>query len=122
MPTETHRALLQRFIQAAHSGQRDAIRALFADSVQAIGDGGGKVPSVVGGLEGGDRVTNLYWAHALRLGERIRYRLATINGEPGLLRYIDGRLESAMAVETDGEHIYTLYSIRNPDKLARIAP
>ena len=121
VPPETHRALLERFVHAAHSGQRDAIRALFADSVQAIGDGGGKVPSVAGGLHGGDRVTNLYWAHALKLKDRLRYRIATINGEPGLLRYIDGQLESAMAIETDGERILTLYSIRNPDKLARIA-
>jgi RNA polymerase sigma-70 factor (ECF subfamily) len=87
-----------------------------------IGDAGGKVPSVAGGLRGGDRVTNLYWAHALRLKERVRYRIATINGEPGVLRYIDGRLESAMAVETHGERILTLYAVRNPDKLARIAP
>lgn len=122
VPPETHRALLERFVRAAQSGRREAIRALFADGAEVIGDGGGKVPSVVGGLQGGDRVTNLYWAHALRLGDRIEYRLATVNGEPGLLRYIDGRLESAMAVETDGERIVTLYAVRNPDKLARIAP
>lgn len=122
VPPETHRALLERFVRAAQSGRREAIRALFDDGAEVIGDGGGKVPSVVSGLRGGDRVTNLYWAHALRLGDRIEYRIAKVNGEPGLLRYIDGRLESAMAVETDGERIVTLYAVRNPDKLARIAP
>ena len=122
VPPETHRALLERFVRAAQSGRREAIRALFDDGAEVIGDGGGKVPSVVGGLQGGDRVTNLYWAHALRLGDRIEYRMATVNGEPGLLRYIDGQLESAMALETDGERIVTVYAVRNPDKLARIAP
>jgi RNA polymerase sigma-70 factor (ECF subfamily) len=47
--------------------------------------------------------------------------MATINGEPGLLRYIDGQLESAQAFVTDGERIVAIYAVRNPDKLARIA-
>jgi len=74
-----------------------------------------------GGMHGGDRVTNLFWAHHLKLGERLRYRAVTINGEPGLLRFIDGQLESAIAAVTDGERIVAFYSVRNPDKLARIA-
>lgn len=121
VPRETHQRLLERFVAAASTGDRAAIRGLLADEVQAIGDGGGKVPSVAGGMRGGDRVTNLYWAHHLRLGARIEYRLATINGEPGLLRFIDGQLESAQAVVTDGQRIVAFYVVRNPDKLARIA-
>jgi RNA polymerase sigma-70 factor, ECF subfamily len=121
VPREQHRRLLERFVHAAGSGDRKAIRALLADEVEAIGDGGGKVPSFAGGLHGGDRVTNLYWAQALRLGPRLQYRLATINGEPGVLRYMEGRLESAQAFVTDGERIVTIYTVRNPDKLARIA-
>ena len=122
VPRETHARLLQRFMQAAQSGQRDAIRALLAENAEAIGDGGGKVPTVAGGFHGADRVANLYWAHSLRLGPRIAYRMATVNGEPGLLRYVDGRLESAQALVTDGERIVSIYVVRNPDKLARIAP
>jgi RNA polymerase sigma-70 factor (ECF subfamily) len=121
VPREQHKRLLERFMQAAASGQRDAIRALVADEVESIGDSGGKVPAIAGGLRGGDRVTNLYWAQWLRLGPRMQYRLATINGEPGLLRYIDGRLESAQTFVVDGERIVTIYAVRNPDKLARIA-
>ena len=108
-------------MQAARSGQRSAIRALLADDAQALGDGGGKVAAVPGGLHGADRVTNLYWANYRNLGERLQYRIATINGEPGLLRYVDGRLESAQAVVTDGERIVAIYVVRNPDKLANIA-
>lgn len=119
VPPETHRRLLERFVQAARSGERAAIRALLAEEVAAIGDGGGRVASVPGGMHGADRVANLYWAHFLRLGERVQYRLATVNGEPGFVRYVDGRLESAQAVTTDGERILGIYVVRNPDKLAR---
>ncbi|MBK6006295.1 RNA polymerase sigma-70 factor [Ramlibacter ginsenosidimutans] len=118
---DMHVQLLQRFVAAASSGDRAAIRALVADNVATIGDGGGKVPSVRGGMHGGERVTNLFWAHYLRLGPRIAWRIADINGAPGLLRFIDGQLESAQQVETDGERIVAIYSVRNPDKLARIA-
>lgn len=118
---EKHRALLHKFIAAAQTGQRAAIRELLADDVTTLGDGGGKATSVLGGLRGRDRVTNLFWAHALRFGPRMTYRIATINGEPGLLRYVDGRLESANAVVTDGERIVAIFGVRNPDKLANIA-
>jgi RNA polymerase sigma-70 factor (ECF subfamily) len=121
VPREQHLQLLQRFVTAASTGDRASIRALLADDVAAIGDGGGKVPSFAGGLHGGDRVTNLYWALHLRLGERLAYRIATINGRPGLLRYFDGQLESAQEVVTEGERIVAFYVVRNPDKLARIA-
>jgi len=122
VPRETHRDLLQRFVQAAQSGDRAAIRALMADGVSAIGDGGGKVPAVSGGLHGADRVTNLYWANHLQWGDRIQYRMATVNGEPGLLRYVDGQIESAQAIVTDGQRIVAIYVVRNPDKLVNIAP
>jgi len=120
VPAETHLRLLQKFVQAARSGERAAIRALLDENAQAIGDGGGKMPSVRVGMHGADRVTNLYWAHALKFGPRLVYRIATINGEPGILRYIDGQLESAQAVVTDSSHIVSIYVVRNPDKLANI--
>ncbi len=120
VPTETHLRLLEKFVLAARNGERSAIRALLDENAQAFGDGGGKVPSVPGGLHGADRVTNLYWAHALKYGPRLVYRIASINGEPGLLRYIDGQLESVQAVVTDGARIVSIYVVRNPDKLANI--
>jgi RNA polymerase sigma-70 factor (ECF subfamily) len=47
--------------------------------------------------------------------------MVRLNGEPGLLRYLHGELESALAFETDGERIVALYAVRNPDKLQAIA-
>lgn len=120
VPPQAHRRLLERFMKAAHGGQRHEIHALLDDDVESVGDGGGKASAVASGMRGRDRVTNLYWAHFRRLGSRLQYRIAIVNGEPGLLRYVDGVLESAMAVRTDGERILAIYAIRNPDKLARI--
>jgi len=115
-----HRRLLEKFMQAAQSGEREAIKALLADDVQVIGDGGGKVPSFMEILRGTDRIADLYRDVSQRFAGQVVYRIALINGEPGLLRYIGSQLESAQAFVTDGEHIVTIYAVRNPDKLAGI--
>ncbi|MGQ2981447.1 MAG: sigma factor-like helix-turn-helix DNA-binding protein, partial [Polaromonas sp.] len=122
VPKEAHRRLLAQFLQAARSGQRGDMQALLADDVQLVGDGGGKVQSFGKILQGAYRIANLYWALWRRLPEQVMYRMASINGEPGLLRYVDGQLESAQAFVTDGERIVAIYVVRNPDKLAGIAP
>ena len=121
VPRARHRALLARFMQAAQKGDRASLQALLADDVELMGDGGGRVASVAHVLRGAFRVTNLYWAVARRLGEQIRYRQVLVNGEPGLLRYVGGQLESAQSFVMDGERIVAVYVVRNPDKLAGIA-
>ncbi|AOJ02476.1 RNA polymerase subunit sigma-24 [Burkholderia mayonis] len=117
---DRHRQLVERFARAAASGERGAIQALLADDVELVGDGGGKVPSFFKVLRGALRIANLYWAVGRRNVGRVAYRLAQINGEPGLLRFIDGQIESAQAFVTDGARIIAIYAVRNPDKLAHI--
>ena len=119
---DVHRRLLEKFLQAARSGERDAMKSLLADDVQLVSDGGGKVRSFTKILCGAERIANLYWTIFRRAGDHMTYRIAQINGEPGLLRYFGGQLESAQAFATDGEQIVGIYTIRNPDKLAGIAP
>jgi RNA polymerase sigma-70 factor, ECF subfamily len=120
VPREAHRRVVEKFIRAAQSGERDAIAALLADDVELISDGGGKVPAVYKILQGAHRIANLFWVTGRRLGDQTTYRQALINGEPGLLRYVDGKLESAMALATDGERIVGIYAVRNPDKLTGV--
>lgn len=114
---DAHRRVIEQFVAAARSGQRDAIKALLADEVQLIGDGGGKVPALSGRFFDADRITNLYWALSRRTDVRVDHRIVWLNGEPGLLRYVDGQLESAQAIVTDGSRIVAIYAVRNPDKL-----
>ncbi len=122
VPKDAHRRLLTKFMLAAQSGQPDAIKALLADNVQLVADGGGKVPAFLEVLRGAESIADLYWAVATQFAGQVAYRIAQINGEPGLLRYVDGRLESAQAFVTDGERIVAIYAVRNPDKLAGILP
>jgi RNA polymerase sigma-70 factor (ECF subfamily) len=118
---ETHREQLTRFIEAAQSGDYHKIMALLSSDVQALSDGGGKMPATFIPLYGADRVARLYYAVARRLGAHFSYRIARINGELGLLRYYDSKLEAALVFITDETGISAIYTMRNPDKLRHIA-
>ena len=118
VPQAAHRALLSRFMQAASGGDRAAMKALMSEDVQLVSDGGGKVKSFMRVLVGAGRVAGVYWSVEHAFPGRVAYRLALVNGEPGLLRYVDGRIESAQSFIVDEGRIVAAFVIRNPDKLA----
>ena len=121
VPRETHQRLLRAFADAAARGSLQELKALMAEDVELIGDGGGKVQSFSKVLRGSQRLAQLYFALWRRMGVAVRMELVEINGEPGLLRFLDGQLESAQTFEIEGERIVRVRVQRNPDKLARIA-
>ena len=121
VPRETHQRLLRAFADAAARGSLQDLKALMAEDVELIGDGGGKVQTFSKILRGSQRLAQLYFALWRRMGAGVRMELVDINGEPGLLRFLDGDLESAQTFEIEGERIVRIRAQRNPDKLARIA-
>ncbi|WP_225781877.1 RNA polymerase sigma-70 factor [Xenophilus sp. Marseille-Q4582] len=122
VPEDQRLRLLRAFAEAAQRGDLQGLKAALAEDVVLVSDGGGKVPSFGKPLLGGQRVAMLYFAVCRRFAGAVRTQVAMVNGEPGLLRFIDGQLESVQAFEwsQDGRiaHIHTQ---RNPDKLTRIA-
>ncbi len=114
-------ALLRSFADASARGDLQGLKALLAEDVALIGDGGGKVPSFGRPLVGGQRVAQLYFAVARRHPGALRMVVAEVNGAPGLLRYVEGVLESVQAFEWESGRIARIHAQRNPDKLARVA-
>ncbi|RXZ38524.1 RNA polymerase sigma-70 factor [Oxalobacteraceae bacterium CAVE-383] len=120
VPKDTHRALLGKFMQAAAAGDRAAMKAMMSDQVQLVADGGGKVNSYLHILHGAGRVAGSFWSLEHEFPGKVVYRPAFINGEAGLLRYVDGKLESAQSFIVDDGRIVAVFIMRNPDKLASI--
>jgi len=118
---ETHQRLLRAFADAAARGSMQDLKALMTEEVELIGDGGGKVQTFSKVLTGNQRLAQLYFSLWRRMGPAVRMELVEINGEPGLLRFIDGELESAQTFEIEDDRIARIRVQRNPDKLARIA-
>ncbi len=120
---ERGRELAGRFFDAIESGDLSGLESLLADDVVLRGDGGGKVPALARPLVGRSRAAKALrnWGRAAGRIEGLRFEPAELNGQAGaILRLEDGRLLSAMVVETDGERITTINSVVNPDKLGHL--
>lgn len=117
---DAHRSLLAAFMKAAASADRAAMQAFLSPDVSFVSDGGGKMPSFHRVLRGARRIAGVYWSLEHAYPGRVQYRMARVNGEPGLLRYLDGRLESAHSFVMDEGRITGVFVVRNPDKLAGV--
>jgi RNA polymerase sigma-70 factor (ECF subfamily) len=117
---DAHRELLAKFMEAATKGDRAAMRAMMSDDVQLVADGGGKATAFLRALHGAGRVAGVYWSLEHQYPATVMYRPAYVNGEPGLLRYVEGRLESAQSFVVDDGRIVAVFIMRNPDKLAAL--
>lgn len=120
VPKDKHRELLGRFIEAARQGNRADMRALMSDDVQLVADGGGKVASFMHILKGAGRVAGVFWTLEHKFPKQVAYKAVFVNGEPGVLRYVQGKLESVQSFIVDQERIVAVFIMRNPEKLASI--
>lgn len=114
---DAHRDLLGKFMTAAASGDRAAMKSLLSADVQLVSDGGGKVKSFQKILQGAARVAGVYWSLEHAFPQQVVYRAARVNGEMGLLRYVNGKIESAHSFIVDDDRIVAVFILRNPDKL-----
>jgi len=91
-----------------------------SDDVQLVSDGGGKVKSFMHILKGAGRVAGVFWTLEHQFPMQVSYKTALVNGEPGVLRYVQGKLESVQSFIVDEERIVAVFVMRNPDKLAAV--
>jgi RNA polymerase sigma-70 factor (ECF subfamily) len=112
-----HLALLARFVEAARSGDRHAVARLCAPEATFTSDGGGVVTATLRVIRGADRIGRLYEGFRRKQGERMQFATVLLNGEPGLLTLVDGRVDSALSFDCAGGRIEAMYLVRNPRKL-----
>jgi RNA polymerase sigma-70 factor (ECF subfamily) len=114
---DTHRRLLERFMYATQVGDRTAIMQLLHANATLISDGGGKVTATIRPLHGSDRIADLFWALSRRMGNELQTSIGSVNGEPALMRWYEGRLHSITTITIEGDRITQVLSVLNPDKL-----
>ena len=114
---DRHRALLERFMHAVRRGDREAIVGLLDADARLLSDGGGKVTAAIRPLHGAERIGRFFWALARHFGARVDLRIGAVNGEPAILRFLDGQLHSVTTIAVDGDRITRVLSVLNPDKL-----
>jgi RNA polymerase sigma-70 factor (ECF subfamily) len=117
---EARRNLLQRFVGAVISEDRDALMGLLAEDATWISDGGGKAQAARKVIRGRDLVTRFALGVIGRHAARIELRPMIVNDEPGLALYSRHQLISVISIVTDGVRILGVLSVLNPEKLRGI--
>lgn len=120
---EQHRQLVGRFRDACVSGDLETFKEILTDDATVYSDGGGVTRAARAPVVGIDRVTRFLLGlrgKALRQGQSVVMQLREVNGAPGIVHYVDGRLYAVTSFEVDAGRIRRLFFVLNPEKLASI--
>ena len=99
----------------------DALLALLSREVTLYSDGGGRGLAVPNAIHGADKVARgALGALGKLLPRNLVRRMARINGEPGVVSYLDGKPFSVLTLQTGNGLIEAIYVVTNPEKLARV--
>jgi RNA polymerase sigma-70 factor (ECF subfamily) len=112
------RDLFEQFLSAVRTGEMKDLVALLAEDVVLHSDGGGKAIAVPNMVQGSDKVARgILGGLKKLLPTNLVRRLARINGEPGLVNYLNGKPHSVLTIDISEGRIQTIYIVTNPEKL-----
>jgi RNA polymerase sigma-70 factor (ECF subfamily) len=113
--------LLERFMHALQQPDAPTLRALFAEDALSVSDGGGLARATLRPLHGAERLTRLYTQIGLQQQiHGVRHELGQLNGMPAMFSWHRDTLVSASWIDSDGERITAIHTLRHPGKLARL--
>jgi RNA polymerase sigma-70 factor (ECF subfamily) len=118
-----HTDLLERFYRAAGSGDMDGLLALLSSDVVMHTDGGGKANALPLPIYSPDKVAraSVFGLTKLKTLNPLQ-RIVEINGEPGIVSYVEGRPQSVFTIEVSDGRIRAIYIVTNPEKLSHLPP
>jgi RNA polymerase sigma-70 factor (ECF subfamily) len=112
---------MERFLDAVGTGDMEGVLALLSKDVVLHSDGGGKAIAVPNAVRGADYVARGILRSLERLVPKtLVRRLTWINGDPGLVNYLEGKPHSVLTFDTAGDRIRAIYIVTNPDKLRHL--
>ncbi len=118
---ETER-VFGRFVQSLAEGDVSGLLALLAPDVTLVCDGGGKATAARNPVHGPDRVTRFLLGIQRKAPPGFTARLAWINGQPGVIGFVDGAPNLALSLAVEADRVVGVYLVLNPDKLGALAP
>ena len=97
--------------------------ALLSSDAVLHSDGGGKAPAVPNVICGPGKVARAIIGSLRKLvPSNLTRRTAEINGEPGVVSYLQGRPYSVLTLDVAEDRITAIYIVTNPEKLAHLVP
>ncbi|EJL38128.1 RNA polymerase sigma factor, sigma-70 family [Caulobacter sp. AP07] len=119
---EEEQRLTNAFLAAALGGDESVLRGILAQDVVLHSDGGGVVKATMNPVFGLEKAVRLLMGLKKKFPapDGTVARLARINGAPGLVLSYEGVVFQTMGLEIVNGRIAAVYTMRNPDKLARL--
>lgn len=118
---EAHERVLTAFLMTCATGDVASLSKMLAADVTSWNDGGGRVRAALKPVFGPDHVARLILG-VLRKGPKdFSVALVDANGWPAIVVRDGERVHSITDIETDGELIFAVRTVLNPDKLRRVS-
>jgi RNA polymerase sigma-70 factor, ECF subfamily len=122
-PASEVRAIVERFMRAARSGEFAQLFELLAPDVVLYADGGagrpryGKIRALLKPLTGRDRVAKFLLTAQSQAATETRYAIDMINSAPAIISSIDGTSIGVLSFDVYDGKIQNLFIIADPQKL-----
>jgi RNA polymerase sigma-70 factor (ECF subfamily) len=113
---------MAEFLQATATGDMEGLVALLADDAILHADGGGKGPALPNLVHGSLNIARAILGSLNKLVPRnLTSRRLEVNGEPGVVSYLDGRPFSVVTFNIVNGRINSIYIVTNPKKLQHLS-
>ncbi len=118
---DRHVELLSAFAMASQGGDLTTLKTLLADDAKLWSDGGGKVRAALNVITGGDAIARFLVGITRKFPVSGDAELRELNGLPSLVVWHGDHAAVVLSIETDGDQIFAVHSLVNPDKLALLS-
>jgi RNA polymerase sigma-70 factor (ECF subfamily) len=99
----------------------EGLVALLSSDVVLHSDGGGKAIAALNLIQGADNVARRIFGGLQKIvPKNLVLRVMEINGEPGVVSYLDGKPFSVLTLGAGEGRIHAIYILTNPEKLAHL--
>ncbi|GEN46388.1 RNA polymerase sigma-70 factor [Alkalibacillus haloalkaliphilus] len=114
---ECNKSIVEQFVEAFQHQKTDELLYLLSDEVILYSDGGGKVKAAIRPIIARTNVVRFVSGIVKKVPESFYYELKNVNGQPGIVTYVDGNIHSVISFYIAGEEIKEIYMVLNPEKL-----
>lgn len=112
--------LYRLFVNACQQGALEPLLELLADEAVLYSDGGRKVSAVTRPLQGRLAIQQLLTGALKLLDSPLKFEVTILNGEPALMVWSRGQLNTVIQCLYTNGLIQRLYALRNPEKLRHL--
>jgi RNA polymerase sigma-70 factor (ECF subfamily) len=111
---------VEQFMRALASGDAAQIMKFLSADAVLVTDGGGQVQAIPQPVHGHVRISNLMAEFIKKFSHTYTYDVATVNGQPGVVVYLNGKVHSVLSFQALGDLIDRLFIVANPGKLRHV--